>query len=43
MPGLNWYWTEHIRWQFNYGFAHAVDGPSPGDLDIFQMRLQLGF
>jgi len=43
MPGMNWYWTEHIRWQFNYGFAHAVDGPSPGDLDIFQMRLQLGF
>jgi len=43
MPGVNWYWTEHIRWQFNYGFARVVDGASPGNLNIFQMRLQLGF
>jgi len=40
MPGLNWYWTESIRWQFNYGFAHVVEGPSPGNLGLFQMRLQ---
>lgn len=43
MPGLNWYWTEHIRWQFNYGFAHVTEGPSPGNLNILQARLQLGF
>ncbi|MGB7747486.1 MAG: porin [Verrucomicrobiia bacterium] len=40
MPGVNWYWTEHLRWQFNYGFAHVVEGHSPGNLNIFQMRLQ---
>jgi phosphate-selective porin OprO/OprP len=40
MPGVNWYWNEHIRWLFNYGFAHVVEGPSPGNLNIFQLRLQ---
>lgn len=43
MPGLNWYWSEDVRWQFNYGFSHVEKGPSPGNLDIFQMRLQVDF
>jgi phosphate-selective porin OprO and OprP len=37
MPGLNWYWNEYVHWQFNYGFAHVAHGPSPGNLDLFQM------
>jgi phosphate-selective porin len=43
MPGLNWCWSEQIRWQFNYGFAHIEIGSSPGNLDIFQLRLEMGF
>jgi phosphate-selective porin OprO/OprP len=43
MPGVNWYWNQHARWQFNYGFAHVVDGPSPGNLNIFQARFQIVF
>lgn len=43
MPGVNWYWSEHVRRQFNYGFARVEKGSSPGNLDIFQTRLQLGF
>jgi len=43
MPGLNWYWSDQIRCQFNYGFAHVEEGPSPGNLNIFQMRLQMDF
>jgi Phosphate-selective porin O and P len=41
--GLNWYWTSNIRWKFGYGFAHVVDGPSPGNLNIFQGRFQIVF
>jgi phosphate-selective porin OprO/OprP len=43
MPGVNWYWCDHVRWQLNYGFAHVVEGPSPGNLSLFQMRLEVGF
>ena len=43
MTGLNWYWSEHIRWMFNYGFAHVAEGPSPGNLNLFQMRLQWNY
>ena len=40
---LNWYWNQSVRWQFNYGYSHVVDGPSPGNLHVFQVRLQLIF
>lgn len=43
MPGASWYWSEHVRWQFNYGFAHVAEGPSPGNLHTFQSRLQLNY
>ena len=41
MPGLNWYWSKHLRLQANYGWAMVQDGPHPGNLQIFQTRLQL--
>jgi len=41
MPGLNWYLGQHLRLQGNYGWAHVVDGPSPGNLHLFQVRLQI--
>ena len=31
----------HVRRQFNHGFARVAEGPSPGNLSLFQMRLQL--
>jgi len=43
MPGLNRYWSQHARIQFNYGWSIMDGGPSPGDLHIFQARLQLNF
>ena len=43
MPALNWYWNEHVRWQFNCGFSRVEGGPSPGDLGILQTRLQVRF
>ena len=43
MLGLNWYWNRYVRWQFNTGYANVSGGPSPGDLYIFQGRLQLMF
>jgi len=43
MPGLNWYWNQHLRWQFNYGFSHVDGGPSPGNLNIFQARVQFAY
>jgi phosphate-selective porin OprO/OprP len=39
--GLNWYWDRYLRWQFNYGYATVSEGPSPGNLQIFQARLQM--
>lgn len=43
MLGLNWYWNRYIRWMFNTGYANVTGGPSPGDLYIFQARLQMTF
>jgi len=43
MPGLNWYWSQYARLEFNYGWSIVDGGPSPGDLHIFQARLQLSF
>ncbi len=43
MVGLNWYWNRYLRWQFNAGYANVNDGPSPGNLFIFQTRLQMRF
>ena len=41
MVGLNWYWDRYVRWQFNYGYAMVSEGLSPGNLQIFQARLQM--
>ena len=43
MLGLNWYWNRYLRWQFNGGYATVSGGPTPGDLYIFQARLQMVF
>jgi phosphate-selective porin OprO/OprP len=43
MLGLNWYWNRYIRWMLNTGYANVNGGTSPGDLFIFQARLQMVF
>ena len=43
MPGINWYWSRHARLEFNYGWSAVNGGPSPGDLHMFQARLQFSF
>jgi phosphate-selective porin OprO and OprP len=43
MPGVNWYWSRHLRVQANYGWADVLDGPHAGNLHIFQARLQMYF
>ncbi|HTS55521.1 MAG TPA: porin [Burkholderiales bacterium] len=43
MLGLNWYWNRYMRWMFNAGYANVTGGTSPGDLFIYQARLQLTF
>ena len=43
MTGLNWYWNRYLRWQFNAGYSNVSGGPTPGDLYIFQARLQMTF
>ena len=39
MAGLNWYLTENLHVQLNYGFTHVQDGPQNGDLRLVQTRL----
>jgi phosphate-selective porin OprO/OprP len=41
MPGLNWYLTQNLRLQLNYGYTHVQDGPQNGNLHLVQMRLDL--
>ena len=41
MPGINWYLSQHLRLQANYGWAMVHEGPHPGNLHLFQARLQL--
>lgn len=43
MLGLNWYWNRYMRWMFNTGYANVHGGASPGNLYIFQARLQMVF
>jgi phosphate-selective porin len=40
MTGLNWYWNQYIRLQFNYGFAEVDGGSSPGNLHILEARFE---
>jgi phosphate-selective porin OprO/OprP len=41
--GLNWYWNRYLRWQFDYAYARVNEGPSPGNLHLLQMRLQMQY
>jgi phosphate-selective porin len=41
MPGLNWYLTDNLRVQLNYGFTHVQDGPQNGNLHLVQVRFDL--
>ena len=41
MPGLNWYLTQNLRLQLNYGYTHVQDGPQNGNLHLVQTRLDL--
>jgi phosphate-selective porin len=43
MPGLNWYLTQNLRLQLNYGYTHVEDGPQNGDLHLVQTRLDLSW
>lgn len=41
--GLNWYWNRYARWQLDYAYARVNEGPSPGNLHVLQMRLQMQY
>jgi len=41
MPGLNWYLTQNLRLQLNYGYTHVQDGPQNGNLHLVQARLDV--
>jgi phosphate-selective porin OprO/OprP len=41
MLGLNWWWNRFFRWQLNYGYAIIEGGPTPGHLQLLQLRAQL--
>jgi len=38
MASVNWYLNPHVRWMFNCGFGRVTDGPSQGNMNIFQTR-----
>ncbi len=40
MTGLNWYWNQYIRMQFNCGIANVKSGPSPGKLYLLEARFE---
>jgi phosphate-selective porin len=41
MPGLNWYLTQNLRVQLEYGYTHVQDGPQNGNLHLVQARLDV--
>ncbi len=41
MPGLNWYLTQNVRVQLEYGYTHVGDGPQNGNLHLVQARFDL--
>ncbi len=41
MPGLNWYLTQSLRLQLNYGYTHVEDGPQNGNLHLVQARFDM--
>jgi phosphate-selective porin OprO/OprP len=41
MPGLNWYLTQNLRLQLEYGYTHVEDGPQNGNLHLVQARLDV--
>ncbi len=43
MTSLNWYLQPHVLLRFEYGLAHIYDSAVPGNINIFQTRLQFDF
>jgi phosphate-selective porin len=43
MAGLNWYPHSHVKWRLNYGFGHVSDRQPDGNLNVFQMRMEVDF
>jgi phosphate-selective porin len=41
MSGLNWYLTENLRLQLEFGYTHVQDGPQNGNLLLVQTRLDV--
>ena len=41
MPGLNWYLTQNLRLQLEYGYTHVEDGPQNGNLHLVQARFDV--
>jgi phosphate-selective porin OprO/OprP len=41
MPGLNWYLTQNLRLQLEYGYTHVEDGPQNGNLHLLQGRIDV--
>jgi phosphate-selective porin OprO/OprP len=43
MTGVNWYLQPHLKLMFNYGFGRVSQTAQTGNLNIFQMRLEVDF
>jgi len=41
--GLNWCFGSVVRMQFNYQWADVDGGSTPGQVRIFQTRLQVAY
>ena len=41
--GLNWYLHANCKVRLNYVFASATDGPTVGDLNVFETRFEFDF
>ena len=43
MAGLNWYLTQNLRLQLDYGYTYAQDGPQNGNLRLLQTRFDMSW
>ena len=40
-PMVSWYWSDHVRWEFNYGYGSLNRFELDGKTQFFQARIQL--
>jgi phosphate-selective porin OprO and OprP len=41
--GINWYWSENVRWMFNTNYENVSASPQDGHVFVFQARGQVQF